>query len=88
MTIYDRGIDFGNAPEPPRKETTVDKAADLLLSLLAKGPVETNEIKTEFEGAGLSWYSARQAKEELNIVAVKQNTNNKWAWSLPARENI
>jgi len=85
LTIGDRGVIFGKAPEPPKHETAQDKAADLLLALLGSGPVPSTDLKEEIEGAGVSWFAAQRAKERLGIVAVKQG--GRWLWSLPALED-
>lgn len=82
--IRDNGLDFGEAPKPPRKETQADKAADLLRVLLASEPKSQDFIKTEAEGAGISMATINRAKANLNIVSKKVGTV--WYWSLPAKD--
>ena len=82
--ISERGVGFGEAPEPPRIETQLDKSCDLLLALLADGPMPANDLFEECEGAGLSKITLRRAKKKLGIVALRQD--NRWLWSLPARD--
>jgi len=82
MTIAESGVAFGDAPEPPREETLQDKAADLLLALLRKGPQRATEVYDEVEQAGLSRHAAKRAKKGLGVVSVKRPDG--WWWSLPA----
>jgi putative DNA primase/helicase len=84
LTIGDEGLAFVAAPETPKTETLQDRAADLLLALLADGPVASAELKEEFEGAGISWHAAYRAKPKLRIVNARRN--GRWYWSLPAHE--
>lgn len=85
MTISDIGVTFGIAPEPPRIETVADKAADLLLALLSDDPMQSDNLRTEVEKAGVSWRSAQRAKAKLGIVSIKRE-DGRWYWSLPARD--
>jgi len=85
MRISDTGVSFDKAPEPPHVETLTDKGVDLLLSLLASEPMLATEVQAEFEGAGLSKKVMWNAKQALSIVSVRKD--NKWYWSLPAKES-
>lgn len=85
MTIEDGNLSFGEPPEPPKTETVTDTAIDLLLALLAKGPRPSTELRAEIEAAGISWTTAVRAKQRLGIVAKR--VDNRWYWSLPARES-
>jgi len=76
----EEGLHFGDAPEPPRQETQVDKACDLLQALLAKGPIYSTEIEEEARGAGISQKTMKRAKDRLGIVAVRRE--NRWLWGL------
>jgi hypothetical protein len=82
--ISEGGLAFGDPPHEPHTETQLDRASDLLLSLLADCPVPANELFREGEGAGLSKITLRRAKKKLGIVALRQD--NRWLWSLPAHE--
>lgn len=86
VLIEDSGLRFGMAPESPRIETVADKAADLLLALLDKGPIAYNKIEAEFKSAGISEAYVNRAKSRLKIVAVKKAAG--WFWSLPARGEV
>lgn len=79
--IDESGISFGSAPRVVKAETTVSKATDLLLTLLGKGPVPSADLTREFEGAGLSWDSAKKAKDKLGIIVYRKDF--RWFWSLP-----
>jgi hypothetical protein len=84
--ITDRGLVFGEAPKPPKKETQADKAADLLRVLLANEPKPQEFIKSEAAGVGISMATINRVKANLNIVSKKVGTV--WYWSLPAKDNI
>lgn len=83
--ISDDGLVFGDAPQEPRLETQRDKAADLIISLLNKGPRLATEMYEEAEGMGLSTASMKRAKKALGVVAVRNEGH--WWWSLPADED-
>jgi hypothetical protein len=84
MTIHDNGVTFdSDAPDIPRGETQMDKAIDLLHSLLAHQPMAQTEIERQADGAGISMITMRRAKDKLNIVARK-DVAGPWRWSLPA----
>jgi replicative DNA helicase len=83
--ITESGIEYGEAPEAPRQESNTDKAADLLLALLHEGPKLAEELEREIEGAGLSWFAAKNAKKKLGIVSTRDGINQCWYWSLSDR---
>jgi len=80
--IKETGLAFGDPPEPPHVETQLDRACDLLLALLAHGPVAANEIYAEGEGAAISRITLKRAKKKLGLASVREN--NRWFWFLPA----
>lgn len=73
---------FCAAPEPPRRETLQDNAADLLDSLLRPGPRRTTELREEFESTGISWATAVRAKKKQGIVSIRKQ--DAWWWRLPS----
>ena len=81
---YDTGLMFGDAPEPPRQETQIDRAADLLQALLEDGPMASTDLEREAQGAGISWSTMNRAKDKLGIVARRKD--GRWYWALPAKE--
>ncbi len=83
FTINDK-ITFTAAPTAPKVETAMDRAAELLLSLLEKGPATSETVETNFAGAGISRRAMYDAKKALKIVSVRQGST--WYWSLPAKE--
>lgn len=85
MTATEQGIDFGIAPTVPRADGPSDRVGDLLLDVLASGPMKATDIQTEIEGAGESMVTAKRVKARLGIVSVKKEDG--WYWSLPARDN-
>lgn len=84
VEIDDAGVMFCAAPQPPRNETLQERAADLLMALLAHGTMPAQELQHQVEQAGVSWHAATRAKDKLGIVAVKRG--NAWHWSLPAKQ--
>jgi hypothetical protein len=86
LKIDDSGVTFGPAPQAPRTETKQDKAGDLLMSLLADGPMPAEELQREVEQSGLSWHAAKRAKEDLGVVSIREK--GRWLWSLPAHDDV
>jgi len=85
LSIDGTGVHFrDDAPENPREETQTDKAADLLRALLARGPQKATDIEAEMNGAGLSYRTAKRAKDKLQIVAIKKQ--GAWWWGLPEKQ--
>jgi hypothetical protein len=84
LRVRGQGVDFGQAPEPPKNETITDKAADLLQSLLSRGPLSAIKIEDEIKGAGISSKAAQRAKKKLGIISVRKSEG--WFWSLPAKQ--
>jgi hypothetical protein len=82
--IDDTGLVFGDAPEPPRQETQLDRATDLLQALLGDGPMPSTDLETEAQGAGISWSTMNRAKDRLGIVARRKD--DRWYWALPVKE--
>jgi len=81
----DGAATFGAAPVLPHVETVADKAADLLMALLSDQPMPATELEKEMEHAGISWVSAKRAKQKLGIVSIRKE-DSKWYWSLPVRD--
>jgi hypothetical protein len=85
FTITDKGLVFGEAPEPIKPVTQQDRASDLLLTLLKDGPVPSTELFEEAEGAGISKKTLRIAQKNLGIVANRiGGRGGHWVWALPA----
>jgi hypothetical protein len=72
---------FGPAPAPPRVETVADRTRELLLSILADGPVPTSEVLDALKAHGISERTYRRVKREMSLVSVKKG--NSWLTSLP-----
>jgi putative DNA primase/helicase len=86
LSIDGEGVTFCDAPQEPHTETLQERAADLLLMLLASGPMPSTDIRNEVEEAGLSWHAAKRAKKQLGIIASKPD--GVWHWSLPAKDTV
>ena len=82
LTIGDSGIQFGDAPEPPRQESQIGRACDLLRALLASGPIKQADLEGEARGAGISWDTMKRAKDKLGIVARRDGKARCWTWAL------
>lgn len=77
------GVECDAAPQPPRVETQLDKACELLQCLLDRQPVTASELEAEANAAGISWDTMKRAKEKLRIVARRDGRAGRWLWSLP-----
>ncbi len=82
IAINGNGVVFGEPPERPHIESQVERAADLLRSLLRIKPMASTALQKEADGAGISWETMKRAKKKLGVVAVRKD--NRWLWSLPA----
>ena len=65
------------------------EAEDFLRSLLADGPLPSEEVFKESKEAGISTSTLRRAKKNLSISAERENESGgergsgKWVWKLP-----
>ena len=59
----------------------VDKAIEIITSVLAKGPVEATTIEEITKKESISWRTAKYAKDRIGAESYKQG--KKWFWSLP-----
>jgi hypothetical protein len=55
-------------------------AKKFLRELLRDGPVLQTEIKTAAEAEGIAWRTLTRAKQELGIVAKRDDPDGKWQW--------
>ena len=81
FTVTDAGLVFGDAPEPPRAETSVDRAVEFLRARLTRKPIEAEAIITEAEQAGITRSTLQRGKDALGIKPQKIGAS--WWWSLP-----
>jgi len=82
LHIGDDGLTFDDAPQAPKVETQIDKAKDLLKSLLDRGPMASIDLESEARGAGISWDTMKRAKDALGVVARRDGKAGKWYWAL------
>jgi len=80
MRINDRGVHFGDAPEPPQTYSELDRAVDFLKEILASEPVPAKDIYDEADNLGLSKMTVQRAKKSLSVISLKKG---KWVWTLP-----
>jgi putative DNA primase/helicase len=55
-----------------------------LRTLLANGPVLTEEIKANAKAVGLSWATIRRVANDLGVITSKQGYQGAWQWELPS----
>jgi len=84
--INDQGLTFGDAPQPPKKETQLDKAVDLLKVWLDAGPVKSTEIEMNAKVENVSMDTMRRAQKRLNVSSAKLSDG--WYWTLPGKVTI
>ncbi len=77
FTITDTGLDFHEAPEPPRQETPLDRAKELLGVELRRQPQRYSDLLAAAEAAGVSRNTLYRAREVMGITVVDG------LWSLP-----
>ena len=88
--ISDKGLEFGAAPEKPRKKTDKDIAADWLQRRMRRGKVyKAFDLLAEAKEQGYAERTVRKAAtERLKIVPQPVRKKGKvveWTWELPAR---
>jgi len=89
VKVVNNATVFCKPPQAPKKETSVDRAKEHLLTALKAGPVPAVElIKTAAE-KGISEGALYKAKEAMGIVHPRQGygAGSKVVWSLPYRED-
>ena len=90
VTIDEKGVWFSaEAPEEPRKYSTVDEAADFLREFLEHGARLQADVKEAADGRGIPWQAITKAARELNVVKRPKATAGKvgvgaWVWGLNA----
>lgn len=87
LSISEAGVTFVAPPEAPRVETQLDKAIDLLQTLLRPGPMTAVTIFDEAEQMAISKDTVRRAKDKLGLVVRKDGPGGQWRWGLPGRED-
>ncbi len=70
---------------------TLTDAKRFLSDLLADGPLPSNTIKADADGAGYSWATIRRAQKALGIDPKKEGghfgtTKQQWLWRLPIED--
>ena len=80
--ITEAGVEWEDAPEEPRNETAVDRAAEFLQAMLQSVARPAGEIFEEAEQSGISRSSINRGKVLKRVVVLKKE--GRWIWSLPA----
>jgi len=73
-----------------KSPTARDSAKQFLHELLAAGPVASSEVDEAAKANGVSKRTLYRAKNELNIIAKKDNStpDGVWTWRLPDGDGI
>ncbi len=85
-TDHGQGSGIRRRADSPRTDTPLNRAIDLLRSLLEHGPLAVTKIEEEAAGAAISMSAMRDAKEALHALALRKGKGqgSYWIWSLPA----
>jgi hypothetical protein len=70
-------------PATGEERHAIDDAKDLLLTVLADGPVASSQVKAEAKSAAISDITLRRAKAALGVVSQKEGMTGPWVWWLP-----
>lgn len=86
--IGSSGLEFGAAPEKPRRETQRDKAEDWLLTNMEPGEwYDAAEMKESAKHFGFSGNALQRAREALGITQPDHVVKDGgWKWRLPQQE--
>ncbi|MCG6534154.1 MAG: AAA family ATPase [Syntrophales bacterium LBB04] len=79
LSIAKEGIQFGAAPQTPRKETVVDRATDRIKAILSKGPLPVSQVLEALEVEGISRRSIFRSKDVLQLVIIQKGHQKFWA---------
>jgi len=72
--------------EEEKTETKIEVAVRMLLSLLRKEDLLSNQVLRYMSDLGISERTVHSAKKQLGVVSYKRQ--NKWYWSLPKIEDL
>lgn len=69
----------------PEERTARESAADWLRTILANGPIKTEDLKREAKDAGMAWATVRRAEKPAGARTRKQGfgAEGAWYWFLP-----
>lgn len=80
---------FGLAPvETHEGDSAIEKARNLLASMLKDGPRDAAEIRTAAEGAKISERTIQRAADTLGVVKTKVGLAGGCIWALPVTEPV
>jgi hypothetical protein len=73
-----------------KSPTARDTAKQFLRDLLINGPVPRNDIDDAAKANGISTKTLFSAKNDLNVIAEKDNAtaDGSWYWRLPEEEVV
>ena len=61
----------------------VEEAKEVLISILADGRIQADEVKKQYRQAGISDASARRAKDALKVKSIHPVIPGPWYWERP-----
>lgn len=67
--------------------TAIERARNLLASMLAGGPRDAAEILAAAEGDNLHERTVQRAAEALGVMKTKAGFSGGWTWAMPETEN-
>jgi len=84
MEITDDGLLFGDPPKaPPRPESQMERATELIRSQLESGPKRATAVIEAAQASGLSSATLQRAKSAMKIVT--ERVDGAYVWSLPGK---
>jgi RecA-family ATPase len=86
MLVTKEGVEFGNAPEKPKKVTREDEAAQFLRTRMKRGKwYAAKDVIEDATQQGFSEGSLHRAKTAIGIVKPDhlKREENQWFWKLP-----
>jgi hypothetical protein len=84
--ISSKGLEFGEAPKRPHKETEKDRAEAWLRANMEPGKgYKAGDLIDEAKQDGISEEALRRARTDLGIVKPNvRKTKDGWEWKLPS----
>jgi putative DNA primase/helicase len=74
------------APMDPEERSKIDDAKDFLRQVLAARAVDSDDVKSQANGRGISSATLRRAKDQLKVRSGKAGFSDGWQWSLPSED--
>lgn len=79
--VANKGLEFGAAPERPKKKTVRGNAEDFLRGILSRGKCSTKEVSDAATKQGINAEAIKRARKSMGVIANKEG--KAWVLSLP-----